>query len=326
MLSGFIDNRNTTAFPFNPDPDRYKPAPTGGAASSYELDVTDQGFRFPQTWRTNIGVDQRLPWGLIGTMDFIYNRDLNAPVYINANLPAPQSAFTGVDTRPRWVANSAYPACAATGGQVGPCVTRLNNAPGNQITAAYVIKNQSDNRSWNYAASLSKTHHQRLRGSRAGSATACPRAWSSRRPRPAARGGRPTRSASTRTTRTWPTRTTRPASGVPAVDLFRRSYFDFGATTISVFYEGRTNGNTSYVFSGDANGDTVSGNDLIYIPRNAVGDELRDLHGRRPNLHRGRAGGGVRAATSSRTRTSASTAANTPSEARCSCRWSSAWT
>jgi len=27
------------------------------------------------------------------------------------------------------------------------------------------------------------------------------------------------------------------------------------------------NGSTSYVFSGDANGDTVSGNDLIYIPR-----------------------------------------------------------
>ena len=27
------------------------------------------------------------------------------------------------------------------------------------------------------------------------------------------------------------------------------------------------NGNTSYIFAGDANGDTASGNDLIYIPR-----------------------------------------------------------
>ena len=163
VLSGFIDNRNTSAFPFTPNPDRYKPAPTGGAASSYELDVTDADFRFPQTWRTNVGFDQRLPWGMIGTMDFIYNRDLNAPVYINANLPAPQSAFTGADTRPRWVATAAFPACATTGGQAGPCVTRLNNAPGNQITAAYVIKNQSENRSWNYSASLSKTGQQRLR-------------------------------------------------------------------------------------------------------------------------------------------------------------------
>jgi hypothetical protein len=36
-----------------------------------------------------------------------------------------------------------------------------------------------------------------------------------------------------------------------------------------MFYDGHTNGNTSYVFAGDANGDTVSGNDLIYIPRDA---------------------------------------------------------
>ena len=34
-----------------------------------------------------------------------------------------------------------------------------------------------------------------------------------------------------------------------------------------MFYDGHTNGNTSYVFAGDANGDSVSGNDLIYIPR-----------------------------------------------------------
>ena len=71
VLYGFAQTNNTTAFPFNPSPDRYKPAPTGAAAASYELDVTDQGFRFPQTWRSNIGVDRRLPWGLVGTLDYI---------------------------------------------------------------------------------------------------------------------------------------------------------------------------------------------------------------------------------------------------------------
>ena len=74
VLYGFIDSRSTTAFPFNPSPDKYKPAATGGTAASYELDVTDKGFRFPQTWRTNIGVDRRLPWGLVGSLDYIYNR------------------------------------------------------------------------------------------------------------------------------------------------------------------------------------------------------------------------------------------------------------
>jgi hypothetical protein len=36
---------------------------------------------------------------------------------------------------------------------------------------------------------------------------------------------------------------------------------------VSVFWDAHTNGNTSYVFSGDMNGDSASGNDLIYIPR-----------------------------------------------------------
>jgi len=55
-----------------------------------------------------------------------------------------------------WTVRRSAPACA-TAGQVGPCVTRLNNAPGNQITAAYVIKSQSQNRSYNLSGSLSKT-------------------------------------------------------------------------------------------------------------------------------------------------------------------------
>jgi len=58
---------------------------------------------------------------------------------------------------------------------------------------------------------------------------------------------------------------------------FSHQYFGFGATTLSVFYDGHTNGNTSYVFSGDANGDTVSGNDLIYIPRDMSEMNFRTL-------------------------------------------------
>src|ERR1700730_8150432 len=100
-------------------------------------------------------MSRRLPLGLVGTIDYIYNRDLNDPVYINANLPAAESAYSGVDNRPRWVATPSFPACATTG-QAGPCVTRLNNAVGDQVTAAYVIKNSSQNYSWNISGSLSR--------------------------------------------------------------------------------------------------------------------------------------------------------------------------
>jgi hypothetical protein len=55
---------------------------------------------------------------------------------------------------------------------------------------------------------------------------------------------------------------------------FMHEYFDFGQTMVSVFFDQHPQPNsstqigTSYVFSGDANGDTGTSNDLIYIPRN----------------------------------------------------------
>jgi hypothetical protein len=48
---------------------------------------------------------------------------------------------------------------------------------------------------------------------------------------------------------------------------YSHSFFGWGTTSVSAFWTAFTNGNTSYVFSGDMNGDTASGNDLIYIPR-----------------------------------------------------------
>ena len=88
---------------------------------------------------------------MIGTAQFIYNRDVNGVYYINANLPASQASFAGADNRPRWT--------GAAGGSptVGPCATRLNNGAGNQITNAIVLKNQNEGRSWNFAASVLKT-------------------------------------------------------------------------------------------------------------------------------------------------------------------------
>jgi hypothetical protein len=275
VLYGFAQTNNTTAFPFNPNPDRYKPAPTGAAAASYELDVTDEGFRFPQTWRTNVGVDRRLPWGLIGTLDYIYNRDLNAPVYINANLPAAQSAYNGVDNRPRWVATTAFPVCAAAG-QAGPCVTRLNNAVGNQITANYVIKNQSNNRSWNMSGALTKnlTRGFSMKGgfnygisrSMVEPSSTAGSSWGSANPI-VFDPNNPALAFSSNS----------PGKRVFLAANYTAEYFKFGSTTFSVFYDGRTNGNTSYVFSGDANGDTVSGNDLIYIPRDIAEMNFKPL-------------------------------------------------
>ena len=46
------------------------------------------------------------------------------------------------------------PNCITTlGSENGPCGVKINNAPGNQVTATYVIKSQDQNRSWDIAFS-----------------------------------------------------------------------------------------------------------------------------------------------------------------------------
>ena len=271
VLVGELIVDNTTAFPFNPNPDRYKPSNiTGAPAPSYELNVTDPDFKFPQVWRSNIAVDRKLPGGIVSTTEFIYTRDINGMYFINANLPAAQSAFTGVDNRARWVGTS----CA--GPTVGPCVTRLNNANGNQVTNAFVLKNGNVGRSWNFAQSLAKTttFGLALRG-------AYSYGQSKNNVDPSSTAATNFSSISHRGDPNNPGlgfSVASPGHRVFALATYSRQYFNFGNTAISFYWEANhsylyqvssasSSSRLSYVFAGDMNGDTFAANDLIYIPR-----------------------------------------------------------
>ena len=243
VLTGFEQLDNTTARPFNPNPDFYKPTNvTGAPAASYELALSDPEFKFPQLWRTNIAVDQRLPFGLVGTAEFIYNRDVNGIYYINANLPAAQTAFTGPDDRPRWTSNRIH----------------------SNVSNAVVLKNQNVGRSWNIATTLGKN----FSGGFLKSAYSYGEAKNTVDPGSIAFGS-------------WnnnqhPGDPNNPglgyAVGSPGhrfflTGSFTKEYFNFGGTTLSFFWESRTNGSTTYTFANDLNGDGGTSNDLIYIPR-----------------------------------------------------------
>jgi hypothetical protein len=248
VLSGFIQADNTTAYPFNPNPDAYKPTDvTGAPASSVDLAVTDADFKFPQTWRTNLALDRKLGWGLIGTGEFIYNKDVNGMAYINANLPAAQSAYTGADTRPNWTSN------------------RINNTPGNQIVENIVLLNQNIGRSWTASASVTKpmSHGFTFKS-----------AYSYGESKNAVDPG--SIAAGSWTNNAIVNDPNNPALGFSQnspghrfflTATYSRRYFGWGATTVSAFFDAHTNGNTSYIFSGDANHDGGSANDLIYIPK-----------------------------------------------------------
>lgn len=266
VLTGFESIDNVTNRPFHPDPDRYKPTEvTGAPASSYELALTDADFKFPQLWRSNVAVDQRLPWGWTGTAEFLYNRDVNGIYYINANLPAAQGQFAGADNRPRWTGAS-----CTTNPPISPCVTRLNNAAGNQVQNAIVLKNQNEGRSWNMAGSLEKTSRAGLwvkaaysYGEAKNTVDPGSIAFGSWNNNPHA--GDPNNPGIGYAIST-------PGHRVFVAASYTREYFNFGRTTVSVFWEAAPPAtfnvtDRSYTFAGDLNGDGGTSNDLLYIHR-----------------------------------------------------------
>lgn len=258
VLTGFEQLENTTARPFNPDPNHYKPGTvTGEPAASYGLAFTDPDFKFPQLWRSNLAVDQKLPWwGLIGTAEFVYGRDVNGIYYINANLAQPNTSFAGADNRPRWTTGN-----------------RINS----NITSAIVMKNQNDGYSWNIAASLEKPFDNGLYAKAAYSYGVSKNtidpgsiafgSWNNNQ-----HSGDPNNPGVAFSTNS-------PGHRILAAVSYSKEYFNFGATTISLFWEGARNWpadpfsfasrTASYTYSGDLNGDGGTSNDLIYVPRDA---------------------------------------------------------
>ncbi|MEW6322967.1 MAG: carboxypeptidase regulatory-like domain-containing protein [Acidobacteriota bacterium] len=245
VLTGFEQLDNTTLRPFHNDPNRYKPTSvTGAPAASYELALTDPDFKFPQIWRSNIAVDRRLPGGWTGTVEYIYSRDVNGVYYINANLPAPNSAFVGPDARPRWTAGN-----------------RIHS----NVANAVVLKNQNEGTSWNMSGSLAKTFRSGffVRGAYSyGEARNTVDAgsiafgsWNNNQ-----HSGDPNNPGVAFSAAS-------PGHRIFTVASFTKEYFSFGATSVSIFWEGRTLGNASYTFSGDLNGDGGTSNDLIYVHR-----------------------------------------------------------
>ncbi|HET7293029.1 MAG TPA: carboxypeptidase regulatory-like domain-containing protein [Vicinamibacteria bacterium] len=250
VLTGFEQLNNTIARPFHPDPNHYKPTTvTGAPASSFELALTDPNFKFPQVWRTNLAVDRRLPWNLVGTAEFLYTQDVNGVDYINANLPAANTRFNGADARPRWTAG-----------------TRINPTVANAV----VLQNQGEGHAWHISGALQKA----FRAGFLKAAYSYGEAKNTVDPGSIAFGswnnnqhsGDPNNPGVAFSSAS-------PGHRFFLAGSYRFEFLKFGATTLSAFWQGNTNTITgvatgfSYTYSGDLNGDGGTSNDLIYIPR-----------------------------------------------------------
>jgi outer membrane receptor for ferrienterochelin and colicin len=285
-LFGAIDNigGNARNNIFNPNVNAYVPSSRVlSPSSSFNLAFTDPNFKFPQVWRTNLAIDQELPWGIIGTLEGIYTADLNAVYLENVNLTARGVLNSESDRRPVYFGNpntfdpNGLPYTTTTATVTGTATSTVNGRIYANVTDAIQLRNTTQGYSLNLTAQLQKNFGKSLFTSIA---------YNYMDARSVNDGGSVAQSM-------W---RDRPISGDPnAVALsysnfmvrhrfiasvsYRKEYAKYFATSISVFFEAAPNGRVSYVYQGDANGDNAGGNnDLLFVPRTRTDINLVDIN------------------------------------------------
>ncbi|QHT68131.1 TonB-dependent receptor [Rhodocytophaga rosea] len=284
LLFGSEFLTNPSNRPFTNDVNAYRPV--GAAANtSYNLAVTEPGFKFPQVWRTNLAFDQQLPWGLIGTIEGIYTKDINAVYHQNVALPYAPLNASGADNRP------IYYSVNQTTGAYTPNNTLYPRIPNNQggntaqapnITNAILMRNTNKGYSYSVTGQLQKTFSNGFYGSIAytysdsksvnDGGSIAQSIWRDR-----VVSGDPNEAALAYSNFLQKHRVMASAS-------YRKEYLGWAATSISVFYNGAPNNinfstRYSYTYAGDMNGDGSGGggNDLIYVPRDQSEIVLEDI-------------------------------------------------
>ncbi len=225
---------------------------------SYDTNGMVEDFEWPQVLTLDLAVDQQLPWGLLGTLEFIYSKDINSIYVRNADLVRPQRTLR--DGRPYF------------GGFDN---NELNQLFPGEFAWMYVIDNASEGWNYNVTAQLRKSFASGLNTSLSYTYQEAQNLIKS------------TEIASVLWAET-------PVQGDPNVPNLSASEFGqrhriVGAATYTKDWSPRTathlglffevaEGNTflgaggnrySFTYSGDVNGDGSSVNDLIYIPNDA---------------------------------------------------------
>lgn len=147
-----ITANNTTAYPFTTDPSIFRPENTDiGTLLPYTINASTEDLKYPILWKNDLAVDQRIGWGIVGTVEAILNRNVQGLRYIDANLNGPDRNFAGPDNRDR------FPASGVTSSGTGSAntvnVARFINS---RIGNAFVLTNTDKGYSYSFTAKLEK--------------------------------------------------------------------------------------------------------------------------------------------------------------------------
>jgi len=258
--TGLINVTNTTAYPFRIDPSQFIPASTTPVQNlpAYVVNATDNDLKYPTVWKTDIAVDAKLPFGLIATAEFIYNKTIQGLRYIDANLVESNSdrPFTGPDDRPR------FPASGLPSAQTN--AARFINYKYN--TNAFVLKNTQEGSSYSITGKLEKTTEKGFGGYIAYTYSV----------------SKDIQSVGSTVQANMPTVDGQNYLGLSFSDNdlrnrivgivnYKIEYGEQvgGATIISLGMISNSGGKLSYTYGNDLNGDGQT-NDLIYVPNDAT--------------------------------------------------------
>ncbi|MBC6607137.1 TonB-dependent receptor [Hymenobacter sp. BT188] len=279
----------STPGPFNPDPAAYRPdtPPVAGTQVPGTLSATARDFKNPQTWKSTLAVDAQLPLGIVGSLEGIYNKDLTIALGRNPNLveAQPLNVAGYPDNRPIYpnavfnkFINPLTPANAPTSatspGPNQPVAT--GNTQGTQPFNTVVLDNAHKGYYWSIAGKLEKRFEGGLFASLAyvrsnaevlfdGGGDQLLNTWSST----------PIVNNSNSPELSYASYVV--PDRVVASLSYRKEYFGHLGTTISLFYDGSSQGRFSYIYGGDFNRDGQS-NDLIYVPKDGSEIDFSDFN------------------------------------------------
>jgi len=218
--------------------------------------MTDKNFKFPQVWRTNLGIDKALEGGLTLSADVMYTKDINAMMVRNYGFNTPTDNLNGVDNRERY----------------NPATDRALNQFGGP-TNAYIFTNEAQGSSFNFTLEAKKSWANNMYASLAYNYNKSMDVSSIE--------AEITSDAFERNPTSVNVNQAVLANSVygnrnRVVGTFNKK-FEYGerhATTVSIFFEYNEGGRFSYMYAGDINNDGVDFNDLIYVPTDTEIDQM----------------------------------------------------
>jgi hypothetical protein len=223
----------------------------------------DHGFKFPQTFRASLGMDHKLGWGVVGTVDLLYTRTLDQFYLNDVNLVGVQSTESGEGGRLLYgVAGT--PNASGIASVISPKristsfadVIRQSNSSGDNSYSATVSfdKRFSDHLAFNGGYTRSRTQDRECLTSSISNSSlrfAVLQGPLDNRPLETSCFDVPNKVALT-------------------------GIFDLPiGFKLSLIYTGSSGTPYTYVVNNDANGDGLGGNDPIYVPRDSADISLK---------------------------------------------------